>query len=96
MVSAPPVLHSLLPSLRNRMVHLKFLDKIQIFSDQSFKKALYMVPFSASFLAEVVREVLPIEWEGVGALQMIWGDRGRDGSAASVHPSRGVYRYISL
>jgi hypothetical protein len=76
------------------MVHLKFLEKVQIFSEQSFRKALYMVPFSASFLAEVVREVLPLEWEGVGALQMIWGDRGRDG--AVVHPSRGKRCFIPV
>jgi hypothetical protein len=76
------------------MVHLRFLEKVQIFSELSFRTALYMVPFSASFLAEVVREVLPLEWEGVGALQMIWGDRGRDG--AVVHLSRGEHYFTSV
>ena len=71
-VTASPALHYLLPSLRDRMVHLTLLKKIAINEEPLFAEDLFISPFSASFLHEVVRKVLPVEWEGVSAIRMKW------------------------
>lgn len=71
-VTASPALHFLLPSLRDRMVHLTLLKKVAISEEPLFSEDLFISPFSASFLHEVVRKVLPAEWEGVGAMCVNW------------------------
>lgn len=81
-VTASPALHYLLPSLKDRMIHLTLLKKIAISEELLFSEDLFISPFSASFLLEVVRKVLPVEWEGAGAICMNWesesGDRTLD------------------
>jgi hypothetical protein len=54
------------------MVHLTLLKKIAISEEPLFSEDLFMSPFSASFLHEVVRKVLPVEWEGIGAMCVNW------------------------
>lgn len=71
-VTASPALHFLLPPLRDRMVHLTLLKKIAISEEPLFSEDLFISPFSASFLHEVVRKVLPVEWEGIGAMCLNW------------------------
>ena len=79
-VTASPALHFLLPSLRNRMVHLTLVKKLAISEEPLFAEDLFISPFCASFLHEVVRKVLPIEWEGVNAMCMNWDLEPSDGT----------------
>ena len=92
-VTASPALHYFLPSLRDRMIHLTLLKKIAISEDLLFSEDLFISPFSASFLHEVVRKVLPVEWEGAGAMCMNWESETVDRTLDSFRNLEGVQSF---
>ena len=55
------------------MVHLNLLDSISIFKEKTFQNSLFITTFSASFLEEVITEVVPPQYEKCPAVEMSWG-----------------------
>ena len=55
------------------MVHLNLLDAISIFQEKTFQSSLFITSFSASFLEEVITEVIPPQYEKCPAVEMSWG-----------------------
>lgn len=71
-VLAPPLLHYLLPTLRSYMVHLTVLDFISISKDELFKDRLYISNCTTSFLNDMIRHVLPENWNR--CMAVLWGN----------------------
>ena len=90
-VTTPAALHSLLPVLRNRMVHLTAFESIPIYKNITLKEVLFIYPFSASFLEEVVTEVLPLKFEKCQAVSMQWTASASASAATSHQSTEGTY-----